>query len=471
MRNDLRTSTIELDKEIALNERDQFEKALDFALDLFDTQKTLNERGIADENKTFNERVKLLDRTVELSNKAFQEQIRLAEKQVGERLKLNELIAIDDEKIIFERINALTQDEIVQQRLLDIIRDRKTAILDLADAERELNQAIKERGEEDAAMNEEEAKALEDAANALTQFRLDQKESIDEQIAAERFRADILLNNDELLADERTLIEEQFQAKIKELREKAAEDESALLKERRDEALKFAQDLTGELGEELSKRSDERIAGIDSEIEDTENALEKQEDLAEQGAENTLAFEKERAAKLTLQREEELKKRQQQEEAIKLAEAFISAFEARVSDDPDTAIQKATQDVVVARGIAKTIAGFAYDGVEDTGESGGLDNKGGKLWMLHPHERVMSKAQNQMVGDISNDELANLAYNYRIGIPTGETREVINSSAMSENVANKIVKAIENQPFQQINVDELGNIIETISDGNIKKGN
>lgn len=104
MRNDLRTSTIELDKEIALNERDQFEKALDFALDLFDTQKTLNERGIADENKTFNERVKLLDRTVELSNKAFQEQIRLAEKQVGERLKLNELIAIDDEKIILKEL-------------------------------------------------------------------------------------------------------------------------------------------------------------------------------------------------------------------------------------------------------------------------------------------------------------------------------------------------------------------------------
>jgi hypothetical protein len=443
LKNDLNTSTIELEKEINVNNRDRFEKALDFALDLFDTQKTLNERGIADETKTFNERVKLLDRTKQLSDDAFAEQIRLAEKQVGERIKLNELVAIDDEKVIFDRISALTTDEIVQQRLLDIIRDRKTAVLDLADAEKELNQAIKERGEEDAALNAEQAKDLEDAANALTQFRLDQKEGIEDQIAAERFRADILLNNDELLADERILIEEEFQAKAKSLREKAAEDEAALLKKRRDEAFKFAQDLTGELGEELSKRSDARIAGIDSEIEDTENALEKQQELAEQGAENTLAFEKERAAKLALQREEELKKRQQREEAIKLAEAFISAFEARVSSDPDTAIQKATQDVVVARGIAKTIAGFAYDGVEDTGESGGLDNKGGKLWMLHPHERVMSRKQNEMVGDISNDELANLAYNYRIGIPTGEAREVVSSNVMSEKVANRIVKAIE----------------------------
>ena len=472
LKNDLTTSTLELDKEIAVNERDQYEKALDFALDLFDTQKTLNERGIADETKTFNERTKLLNRTKELADKAFQEQIKLSEDFTEESLDLNELVAIDDQKIIYDRINALTQDEIVQQRLLDIIRDRKTAVLDLADSERELNQAIKERGEEDAKLNAEEAQDLEDAANNLTQFRLNQKEGLENEKAASEFRAGILLNNEELLADERILIEEELQAEIKALKDAAFEEDKARIDAQRKEAFKIAKDITGELGEELAKRNAEKLSSIDDELGLAETAIEKQEELASKGLDNTLAFEKERANKINLQRKEELKKQQQQEEAIKLAEAFISSFEARVSDNPNTAIQLATKDVFLARGIAKGLAaGFAYDGVEDTGEGGGLDDKNGKLWMLHPNERVMSKKQNQLVGDLSNDELSNLAFNYRMGIPIEKEKALVMTNNNSEVVSElrSLKDTIKKQPFQQVDVDGLGNIIETINNGTIKR--
>jgi hypothetical protein len=74
-----------------------------------------------------------------------------------------------------------------------------------------------------------------------------------------------------------------------------------------------------------------------------------------------------------------------------------------------------------------------------------------------------------MVGDISNDELANLAYNYRIGLPVGEEKAKVINNSQVVNELKGLRQEIRNKPIQQINVDELGNIIETISDGTIRK--
>ena len=79
----------------------------------------------------------------------------------------------------------------------------------------------------------------------------------------------------------------------------------------------------------------------------------------------------------------------------------------------------------------------------------------------------MSKKQNRLVGDLSNDELANLAYNYRMGIPL-EKEQVyaVNSNGEVVQELRSLKDAIKAQPFQQIDIDKLGNIIEVVE----KKG-
>ena len=147
-----------------LNElqRDRFENELDFTIDAFDVQKTVNERRIADENLTLEERVSILDRTKKLAQESFDDQIELvkqfrAEKlatdlgitedearQQLKRIDLNNLVLEDDQRITRDKLRAADIDEITSKRILEIIRERKTATQDLLDAENDLLQQTSE---------------------------------------------------------------------------------------------------------------------------------------------------------------------------------------------------------------------------------------------------------------------------------------------------------------------------------------
>jgi hypothetical protein len=472
--NELRVSTIDLQKELNVNDRDRFEKALDFALDLFDTQKTLNERGIDDETKTFDERVKLLNRTKDLSNDAFAEQQRLAEKQVGQRLKLNELVAIDDEKVIFDRINALTQDEIVQQRLLDIIRDRKTAILDLSDAEKELTQAIKERGEEDAEMNAEEAQKLEDSANALAQFRLDLAASTateindieQKEVDAAIFRAGILLNNEELNADDRILIEEQLQAELTEIRTRAADERTDLEKEQLEETIQFAKDLTSEIGNQINERLDAQKESLNQESRDIQENIDEQKDLNSRGLENSLEEEKLLLKKNQEEIRENEKKAAQVKEAIRLGQLFLTLKEAEAQEKVEGSTARALVGVAESKATVEAIkaslsaVGFATGGY--TGDGGKYDEAG----VVHKGEFVLTKEktaelglQGKSMGDFDN-------------VMSMHEMKKSDSVVMNQNGDYKIVKAldnvvdtIKNKPEHFIDLDKFGNIISEVRRG------
>lgn len=485
LRIELDNAGLELDKERALNNRDRFEKELDFALDLFDTQKTLNERQIADETKTFEERINLLARTTELADKAFAEQTRLAEKQVGARLKLNELVAKDDEAIIFARINALTQDEIVQQRLLDIVRDRKTAVLDLADAEKELALAIRESGQEGI-----------DAANELAQFRLDRRvelaEDLDAREVAElesaQFRFDVLLANEKLLADQRTLIEEQLQAELTDIKKRAEEErleiakqkileETQLRREQQKQLIDAASQITGEVGKELQERNDQLIASLDKEIESREASLERQKELGENAANEQISFEEEKLNEATLKRQEALEKQQQQQEAVRLAEVFLTSLEARLStaqnqQEVDLAPARALADTFGARAIAKGFLAFAgafKEGVEDL-EGAGTETSDSNLALLSKGESVATaKGTRENKGLVtamnkgSVDEWVNMHY----GAVSG------NVFTPQDNELTEEVKGLRQDikllPTSDLNGDKVGNIIQTIKIGGSKR--
>ena len=135
--------------------QDRLEKDLDILIDGFDNQKTINERLIADENKTFDERRKILEETRKLSDDSFAKQIETIQKFTGVQVEASELIAEQDAIALNQRIRSLGLSEIIEGRLLEIVRDRKTAIQDLNEAEKGLNDAEKKANEEKAKQQKE----------------------------------------------------------------------------------------------------------------------------------------------------------------------------------------------------------------------------------------------------------------------------------------------------------------------------
>lgn len=135
--------------------QDRLERDLDILIDGFDNQKTINERLIADENKTFDERRKILEETRKLSDDSFAKQIETIQKFTGVQVEASELIAEKDAIALNQRIRSLGLSEIIEGRLLEIVRDRKTAIQDLNEAEKDLNDAEKKANDEKAKQQKE----------------------------------------------------------------------------------------------------------------------------------------------------------------------------------------------------------------------------------------------------------------------------------------------------------------------------
>ena len=159
-------------KRIAELKQDRLEKDLDILIDGFDNQKTINERLINDENKTFEERRKILEDTRKLSDDSFAKQIETIQKFTGIQVDANEFIAEQDAIALNQKIRNLGLSEIIEGRLLEIIRDRKTAIQDLNEAEKGLNDAEKKSKEEAAKKQKEQFKLQKERVEQEYDLRL-----------------------------------------------------------------------------------------------------------------------------------------------------------------------------------------------------------------------------------------------------------------------------------------------------------
>lgn len=123
--------------------QDRLERDLDILIDGFDNIKTINERIIADETQTFERRRAILAETARLAGESFQKQIATIQQFTGVQVNANELIAESDAVALNARIRALGLSEIIEGRLLEIIRERRLAVSDLAQAQKELAASTK----------------------------------------------------------------------------------------------------------------------------------------------------------------------------------------------------------------------------------------------------------------------------------------------------------------------------------------
>ena len=194
-RNAAAVEQLETDKLISENNRDRFERELDFAIDAFDSVKTINERRISDETKSLSERKNILSELETLTESSFQNQIKLVQDFTGQKIDLDSLSRESDEEVIRQRLKNFQFDDVTVGRILEIIRERKIATQDLADTNRDLTDSEKEGAalqsdilDQQKALNAAKVGDEKATNDALEQFEQDR---IENQIQALRKQIEI----------------------------------------------------------------------------------------------------------------------------------------------------------------------------------------------------------------------------------------------------------------------------------------
>jgi hypothetical protein len=116
-----------------------------------------------------------------------------------------------------------------------------------------------------------------------------------------------------------------------------------------------------------------------------------------------------------------------------------------------------------------------FEGTEDTGTGGKIDQKGGFLSVLHPNERVLTAKQNASLTGLGNEELSQIGTLYKQGLLTSKidtpdtwqsNQQVLRKFDDLQNAVNSI-----NITQQHLSFDSIrGYVIETIQkEGSTKR--
>jgi len=206
------------------------------------------------------------------------------------------------------------------------------------------------------------------------------------------------------------------------------------------------------------EQSNRKIAQIDKEQQQHEKAYSLYSDLAKNGniqAKESLALENQQIVEANKKKQAELKK----QAMWKLIEGGVSAYAKNAGDsNVKNPVMKTFTDITLLTQLLKTLPSFEV-GTEDTGTNGnGIDGRGGFHAILHPNERVLTKEQNQLIGNVSNEDLA-LTMNK---INSGELVKL--KEGATSNVGNWQNMALISE------IQDLKNIIKNKPDFKIEAG-
>ena len=264
--------------------RDAAERELDFLIDLFDKQKSINEQIINSDETTYEQRKALLEETVRLADKSFKEQEAVIQGFTDAKINLDELIMISDAKVVQERVKALGVDDVIAGRLLEIVKERKQALQDFADTEKDINNKRKEDLLETAELEGDIAEQI--AEIKYKQGLISEGEYNELILKAELARLEKELELSEAQGKEREILENEITLKRLEIKEAGLEKEIELI----DKKFDLEEQKTNERykkGELTEKEYQEKLREIEE-----EKINEKIDFLREQGDEqNELLIE------------------------------------------------------------------------------------------------------------------------------------------------------------------------------------
>ncbi len=260
----------ENEKERDQLKQDRLERDLDILIDGFDNQKTINERVIADERKLLADRRRIFENTRKLSDDSFAKQIETIQQFTGVAINANDLIAESDAVTLNQKIRALGLSEIIEGRLLEVVRERRIVAQDLADIERDLADAENERAlrlREVTQADLDRFVARKELEADFSRFSFTSiNERVQAEINSERFKAETLLQDETLLAEEKARIRKDSEDKITEIQRKGFEDRQALIEQEVEQFFAFANELGnlfGALSARRSMQEDERLERLE----------------------------------------------------------------------------------------------------------------------------------------------------------------------------------------------------------------
>jgi acyl carrier protein phosphodiesterase len=257
----------------------------------------------------------------------------------------------------------------------------------------------------------------------------------------------------------------------------------AIEQKKKEIILDTASEVTNQLSNELDKRNALIEKQIDDEITMREKSIERQQELAEKGLDNTLAFEEQKRVEAELRKRQQEERAQKQQEMLQLTEAYFNFLNSRAKTDANSAPALALKDTLLSKTIAKGISGFFFEGTErveqDLRGNKVHNGRDGYVIGVDGTERIFNGVHNATLGNISNDEVVSIVSAFKHGLlPTYTTSQDVNYSTtkQAENEQLKVVynafvelkETIKNKPETSLNLDNLGNVIETRVENNVK---
>jgi hypothetical protein len=392
--------------------------------------------------------------------------------------ELNDLIAqrFELEKNNLEQRAKFQKDEL----------SRKNEI----DQQKELNKLIEDRDKLIADLDIKDGVALtKEQSDAKIKIEANYQERLKElELENAQRNSDLAKEKkivDETLKDDLVKLEEDKNEAIKTENEKVLEsfktneDKKKEIKEKNDQEelekekqkQQAIQELIKATADYFIKRSEEKVAQLEEEIDKAEENQSYLEDLAKEGninAQQSLAENQRIIDEANKQKLAEEKRQQR----IKLAETALTTYSQKVEQGSETPLADTIRDIALLQQFVSSLPAFE-EGIEDTGSNGrGVDGRGGFHAILHPNERVVPKGLNEKIGSMSNEELASLAQEYQNGRIMRDGMQI--ASAMDTLlIANKIDelnRTIQNKPETNIELGEItSSMMEIVK--STKKGN
>lgn len=310
---------------------------------------------------------------------------------------------------------------------------------------------------------------------AQIKFNRDIKiKEIEETAATEKEKAELIYNIRKKAIDDLNKLENEGTKKLTGILDDSGVDEKADRDRKKEEQKKRIKEEADFIIDTYKQALDAKNKLIDEEndreIEKRKSNIEQQQELAAKGLDNQWAFEKAQLAKAELAKEQQRQKEIRQEKQL--------AFFKLVGDYASSGDKDAVMKAFVQMGIASVIQGSYIDGTENVARDLGANKvhsgRDGYFIAVDGEERILNPEQNAKVGQMSNDELANLAMMYNSGyipkivtaqdVNSGFAQNVVNSAMLHQfaamnNEIKELKQVIKERPTSEIKMDNLGNVI------------
>lgn len=427
-----------------------------------------------------------------VSIKAYEEEIRLINEQNGNIIDSTKLLTITSGTELDQYIKSLNiKGKKVEKELSDIVGRRKKALADEQAIVKKLKDDIAKIEERNAkarnSISQENTKRrLEVLANQAKDLEVKQIKEITKNITSNYDirkqalidQANFELQNAKLTADEKRLIETKLANDLVRLEEEKnaniAKANEALRQKRIDEVNRITALVANAATQELEIVSQKRQQIFDREMQQREQNITLQQSLFNSGLSNQLDFEKKQRDKALLEQRLAEEKAAKQREAIQLAQATIDAYISLIKK-PNYTPQRAFAEsiastVVLKEGVKALVQGAFFEGTERVGDSVAgkpmFTGRDGYLIRADKDERIMTGQQNSLVGGLTNDSLANIAYDFNRGLLSYDKQAVAvpigGVSRGFEKQFNEFMEEFKSRPTQVISVNDMNMIVEKL---------